>query len=233
MQITCKEAIRCSRPVYFEVEENFEYSEEYPYYRHGSSFICKYRDRYFIVTAEHVIQDTDNPERLFVLSEKDDETILVPDRSIKINSNDEPFKDIRIFRIDDSIENDEWKVDAIPISERSVHIGSKATQHGSSLVLSGFPKSRQSIDLQNKTLKQERVVIKGFYESNTSKFKHRMKFPSGHGVTTTEGFSGSPVLCESQDGFGISGLTIWGGSDGVQFIDSGVLWRLFEEQSSD
>ena len=145
MQITCKEAIRCSRPVYFEVEENFEYSEEYPYYRHGSSFICKYRDRYFIVTAEHVIQDTDNPERLFVLSEKDDETILVPDRSIKINSNDEPFKDIRIFRIDDSIENDEWKVDAIPISERSVHIGSKATQHGSSLVLSGFPKSRGAV----------------------------------------------------------------------------------------
>jgi hypothetical protein len=227
--MTLKEATSCSRIVYFELDEDSELADEYTYYRRGSSFLCKYKGRLFIVTAEHVIKEDDDLERLLLLSEKDDETILYPDHSIEIQGDEEDFKDVSVFRIAEDIDNDEWQADAIPITREPVHDGRSAYNTNGLLVLSGFPGELQQVDYEKKELRQRRQIVKCKYDSKTAAYKHKMKLPSDHGFKSLAGFSGSPMLCEANGSFGISGIAIQGGSTVVQFVDSAVLWNVFQK----
>jgi len=227
--MTFFEAVKCSRVVYFEVSEGFEHASEYRYYRRGSSFICQFEERHYIVTAEHVIKDSDNLTRIFMISEKDEETILVPDCSLFIKGKDADFKDVRVFRVATDVENTSWQEDAIPVTKNTINAGRKKLQSSGELYVSGFPGEGQEIKHNKKELRQERVGRWGKYDRETADYKHRMRLSPDQGIDDMGGFSGSPVLCKSETGFGLSGIAIQAGSTGIQFVDSAVLWNIFDK----
>jgi len=221
-----KSIFKCSRGLFFENEN----SAAYPYQTCGTCFLVKFNAEYYIVTANHNIKERE-PDIVRVFAHDQDSREFLPiNNEIKIDDAIQRDKfDLIIYRIEDMLEDESWKKDAININEDFISKGRKALSKNSIITVSGYPGERRGIDYDKMLLYQQRVYLSFNYYQKSNNFMHEVRIIDRASIKRFNGFSGSPAFGEySSNGFGLSGITLTGGNTGVRIIDSAILWNMLK-----
>jgi hypothetical protein len=211
---------------------------EYPYWGKGSLFIVEYKDRWFLITAKHVLRDG-NPDDLCIFPRDDIRDTLPLKTLFKPTSreiDDTDHRDIHILEIDRNkiIGQDAENIHALNFGNSYRSPASVA--EGARLLAIGIPKFE--VDYETKTIKFVRFQCLGSFKGSTDYLGcYEMGVDSNQvaddksvsqgkmKLETLDGFSGCPVYANVSDKSGtfsprIVGMALRG------TIESGKLFFL-------
>lgn len=223
-----KDVLQSTRVAYFENDgtEGFDYSSG------GTGFLCKFKNSYFFVTANHVVARR-NPDDLRVATRAgpDPTEFLSFDRRGVPEPDQEGIRDFVVLHIHSGDGPQAWRQCAMPLTEDFVRTGRNSLRKDGKLIISGYPGDLREIDFEDLVLREQRAIIGAVYDKPLAETQwlHAARIidppPT---LIEMAGMSGSPVFGHaSRSEIGLAGILIWGGpvTAPVHFIDSAVLWN--------
>ncbi len=216
-----EEALNAARAVFFEHRDE----ERYRYYGAGSALLFIWDGRCYVVTARHVMRQG-KPEQLRISLDDKSNNFLRFDLSLSLRGEEQDWKDLYFFRIDDRVDPNDWGHFAVPVTLRDLRIASSCYTIGRQMWVSGYPNSHREIDYEKGHVAVTRCMMEATYEGpdELALGKRRIRI---HGpLETFDGLSGAPVFIQASSTVilfaGI--LTQGSATSGIgHFVDVGAL----------
>lgn len=216
-------AIQATRPLLFE-DDDFP---DTPYFYQGTFTFVRWHGAVYAMTARHAMP-AQGMERARLLCHDTNWTFLGYSEIATPTGNEEDFKDLFAFRVDQDATCPELSRGIISLTDEVVAAGRRAYSPDRLLVVSGYPGEIKHIRFDDKRLAHRRLVATGRYgkvDAGRSHI-HQFSWQDLGGVTALGGMSGGVVLAEDNTAaFGVAGMLIQAGSPsgGGHFIDVAVL----------
>lgn len=181
------------RPVLFESDD-----ADYPYFGMGSSVLLSTSRNLYWVTAKHVMHNQHgSAETLRVFATENSRMSIPFNLSVKIvgQSEDSLLTDLYILRA--TLAEFATSGDAAASSQRIEDglLEMAALKQGDELLVAGYPNDHRAVNYEDFKIRYTRSVLKANFVGFSSSQQHcgDMRIDTPHGLTTLNGFSGSPI----------------------------------------
>lgn len=223
-----------AKPILFETE-----LDEAPYSGAGTGFLALFRNRLYLLTADHVIKGENLDNLLVFPNDKTDESIPF-DAWFSVASpnpihND--YSDLSIVRV---------APDKLDIANGSlmhairldtVHDEWKAAPLDYQFAFFGYPKEARGVDYEGcRVASTQHFLVGRLAQDSGSRFCFELEVDDFNGVSDLDGLSGSPVVAiprarASCTDAAICGMAVRGSKSGgrIRFIDVAVLRKALEQ----
>jgi hypothetical protein len=212
--------------------------DEAPYSGAGTGFLALFRDRLYLLTADHVIKGENLDNLLVFPNDKTDESIPFDARFSVVSPDPmhNDHSDLSIVRV---------ALDKLDIANGSqmhairldtAHDGWKATPFDYQFAFFGYPKEARGVDYEGHRVASTQHFLVGRLARNSgAQFCFELEVDDFNGVSDLDGLSGSPVVAIPRTSVGrtatICGMAIRGSKTAgrIRFIEVAVLRKALEQ----
>lgn len=186
----------CSRPLYFDNE-----NEEFPYSCVGTCFIVKYRRKLWVLTAKHVLVNSEYQVSQAMVPYSLGGEHFIPIKGANSFDDIPNYKeatDIIVFEIDED-RLDRTRLDPSTVYDLDDEPETLPPLHGYSIVVHGFPDELNEVSYEEQTMYRQRLSI---FASDPQRSCItgcvRVELLSDGDIANARGFSGGPVFLVSR-----------------------------------